>query len=686
MTIPQAFELALQHHRDGRLPEAEAIYRQILDAQPDHADALHMMGVIANHVGRGDLGADFIGKALRSMPDNADAHNNLGNAFFIQGEVDSAVASYSRAVQIQPGDAVAHNNLGAALRKRGSLDASVTACRRAIQIRADYADAHNNLGVALMENGRADESAAACREAIRLKPDFPEACYNLGNALKALEQWDGALAAYRDAIRVRPDFELAHMNLGETLKLTGQWDGAMECLQRAIQLKPDFSEAHNNLGNVLLNRGCPDDAIASYRQAANLAPASPAIHSSFLASLHYSLRTTPADLLAEHAEYERRHCAPFRSAWRDHGNAPDPARHLKVGYVSPDFRHNVVAHFLMSLLEAHDHEQCEVHCYSSVVRADAITERFKKTADVWRDVTALSDEALAERIREDRIDILVDLSQHMPGNRLLVFARKPAPVQVAWLGHPWSTGLRAIDFRLTDSWMEPERSAWSESVEVPVRLPDSWFCFDPIDESPEPGELPALRAGHVTFGCLNNFARVNEAVMERWAKILCGVENSRLLLRCPSGATQARVLRFFEAHGIDAARVEFAGWTATRIEFQRLFDRMDIALDPFPYNGGTTTCDTLWMGVPVLTLPGEMVVSRIGLSILAACGLTECVAHSESEYLRLAVSLATDLPRLAALRSTLRQRMKASAFMDAPRFARDVEQAYRGMWRKWCAR
>ncbi len=684
MTLQQAFEVALQHHQSGRLAEAEAIYRQILAVEPRHADSLHLLGVIARDMGRGDLAVDLIRQALLWMPNFADAHNNLGMAFYLQGQLDEAVASYRRAIAIKPDHEKAYNNLGAALRLQGSLDEAVAACRRAIEIEADLADAHNNLGVALMEQGLLDESAAACREAIRLMPDHPEACYNLGNTLKAQKQFEGAIAAYQRVLRLTPNHAQALMNLGNTREEMGQLDDAMECFQRVLQFQPDSAQVHNNLANALWSQGRPDEAIASYEEALRLQPDSTPIHSSFLASLYYSPQTTPGRLLAAHREFDRRHGAPLRGTWCDHDNTPAPERRLKVGYVSPDFRHNVVGHFLIPLLEAHDHQQFEIHCYSSVRRPDAITDRCKRTADVWRDVAGLSDDALAERIREDRIDLLVDLSQHMPRNRLLVFARKPAPVQVAWLGHPWSTGLRAIDYRLTDAFMEPEGSAWSESVEKPVRLPDSWFCYDPIDECPEPGELPALRTGHVTFGCLANFARVNDAVLQRWAEILRRVDGSRLLMRCPAGATQARVQRVFEGHGIKADRVEFLGWTASRADFQRRFARMDIALDPFPYNGGTTTCDTLWMGVPVLTLPGEMVVVRLGLSILSAAGLTEFVAHSEEDYLRLAVSLASDLPLLAEWRRTLRDRMKASPFMDGPRFARNVEQAYREMWRRWC--
>ena len=651
MTIPEAFQVALQHHQAGRWAEAENFYRQILAVQPQHADALHMLGVIAHQVGRNELAVELIRQAIALNPGNPAAHSNLGEAQRKLSQFDEAIASYRMALRLKP----------------------------------DSAEVISNLGLALRELGRTDEAIAAYRNAIQLKPDYAEAYYNLGIALRSIGHRDEAIAAYRSALRLKPDLVAAYGNLGGVLAGKGALDEAIGAYRQALRFDQGDAEIHNNLGNALLAQARHDEAIASYEQALRLPLTSTTIHSNFLASLHYCPLTTPARLFAAHGEYDARHAAPLRGAWRSHRNLADPGRRLKIGYVSPDFWHNVISHFLTPLLEAHDHGQFEIHCYASVERPDAVTDRLRKTADVWRDVLGLGDEALAEQIRADGIDILVDLSQHMGGNRLLVFARKPAPVQVAWLGHPGTTGLRAMDYRLTDGYLEPEGSPWSESVEKMARLPDSWFCFDPIETFPEPGELPALRAGCVTFGCLNNFSKVNDGVLQRWTEVLRAVEGSRLLLQCPAGGTQARVREFFAARAIAAERIELVARTATRAEFLELFQRMDIALDPFPYNGGTTTCEALWMGVPVLTLPGERIVSRIGLSILMACGMPEFVAHTEADYVQLAADLAADLPRLAELRATLRGRMKASAFMDGPRFAKNVEHAYREMWRVWCA-
>ena len=686
VTVGQAFELALQHHQSGRLAEGEALYRQILAVEPRHPDALHLLGVIAQQVGRHDVAVDLIRQAIGRNPDNPAMHSNLGAALRASGRLDEAIVAYRRALELQPGYSDAHNNLGNALRDMGRLDEAIGCYHRALEWKPDNAEAHNNLGIAMRDKGRLDEAIRSCRRALELKPGYADAHNNLGAAMADQGQFREAILVFQRALELKPDSTDTHCNLGNALKDQGLLPEAIAAYRRALALRPAYAEAHNNLGNAFKEEARLDEMMECYRKAVELKPSDAILRSNLAYGTLFHPGYDARALRAECAAWEALHGEPRRQWIRPHANARDPERRLRVGYVSANFTRHVICHFLLPLLEGHDHAAFEIFCYASVKVPDAITARMKKNADVWRDVLGVAEEALAERIREDQIDILVDLTQHMGDNRLPVFARKPAPVQVAWLGYPGSTGLTTMDYRFTDARMEPEGAAWSESVETPVRLPDSWFCFDPIDEYPEPGVLPAERAGYVTFGCLNAFCKVNDAVLERWAVVLRAVENSRLLLRCPQGAAQARVREFFASRGIAAERVDLFAWTPTRAEFLKLFARMDIALDPFPYNGGTTTCEALWMGVPVLTLPGEGIVSRIGLSILSACGLPEFVAHTEEEYVRLAASLASDLPRLAELRATLRGRMKASAFMDGPRFAKNVEHAYRGMWRAWCAK
>ena len=669
----------------GRIEEAIPCYREALILKPDYAEACNNLANVLRDQGQLDEAIAEYHRAIQLKPDYAEAHSNLGNAWRDKGEFDQAIAACRRAIQLQPDSAEAHSNLGNALRDRGQLEGAIAEYHRAIQLQPDDAIAHNNLGNALRDRGQLDEGIIACRRAIQLQPDYAEAHSNLGVALNEKGQFDEGLAACRRALELKPDVAELHYNPGVVLSGHGQFDAAIAAYRRAIQIRPDYAEAHCNLGNALKDQAQLSEAMECYRRAVALKPEEPRLHSNLLYAALFDPTYDWRLLQPECARWDQHHGAPPERGIQAHANIADPERRLRVGYVSPDFFRHVISHFLTPLLEAHDHAAFEIFCYASVKRPDQTTERQRKTAEVWRDVLGVSDEALAAQIREDRIDILVDLTQHMADNRMPVFARKPAPVQVAWVGYPGSTGLRAMDWRLTDAQMEPEGSPWSESVEKVARLPDSWFCFDPMDEFPEPGGLPALRAGHVTFGCLNNFCKVSDAVLERWAAVLHEVPGSRLLLRCPEGSAQTRVREFFAERGIAAERIELVAWSATRAEFLELFQRIDLALDPFPYNGGTTTCEALWMGVPVLTLPGERIVSRIGLSILSACGMSEFVAHSEAEYVRLAASLAADLSRLAHLRATLRARMKASAFMDAPRFAKNVEHAYRAMWRAWCA-
>jgi predicted O-linked N-acetylglucosamine transferase (SPINDLY family) len=399
-----------------------------------------------------------------------------------------------------------------------------------------------------------------------------------------------------------------------------------------------------------------------------------------------------SDLVREEmARWNHRFVDPLRSTWRRSDNVPDPRRRLRIGYVSPSFRANAVAFFLVPLLEGHDREVCEVVCYASVRQADSVTTRLRRGANQWRDVRSWTDAQLAEGIRGDGIDILVDLAMHAGDNRLALFAHKPAPVQVSWLAYPGSTGMAAMDYRLTDAYLEPPGEgggAIGEKLaafgEEPVRLPDAWCCYEPIEEFPPVGPLPALANGCVTFGSLNQFNKINEDLLRCWARLLAAMPDSRLVMICPEGQAQARTRKVFSAHGITPERIECVPQRPWR-EYAELFTKIDIALDAFPHNGMTTTCHTLWMGVPVITRMGTTPVSRAGCSLLHAVGLPEWVAGTEEDYIRIAIEWSSDLARLANLRAGLRARMQRSPLMDVPRFARNIESAYRTMWSRWCA-
>ena len=682
LTIQQAFDLALRHHQAGRLQKAEQIYRQILAQEPKHADALHLLGVIAHQGGHHDLAVDLIRQALALKPHYPEACANLGAALRAQGQLDEAIAACRQAVALQPQDAVAHCNLGAALYDQGQLDAAVAAYRQALALNPGYPEAHYNLGVALMDLGQLAAAIAAYRQALALQPGNPIAHNNLGNALKDQGQLDASIAAFRLALALNPNYPEAHYNLGTALSVQGQLDAAIAAYRQALALQPHLPQAHNNLGNALKDQGQLDAALAAYRQALALEPDNARTHSNLVYTLHFHPACDTQTIAQELHRWNLRHAEPLRQFIQPHANDRSPERRLRVGYVSPDFRDHVVGRNIMPLFKHMDREHFEVFCYADVAVPDPLTEEFRRRAAGFHVVTALSDAALAERIRADGIDILVDLALHMAGNRLPVFARKPAPVQVTFAGYPGTTGLDTIDYRLTDPYLDPPEPGVDEAyTEKSLRLPATFWCYDPLDDAPpNVGPLPALANGFVTFGCLNNFCKINDGVLKLWAQVMAAVADSRLLLLADEGSHRQRTLAVLEALGVSRQRVRFAA-KRPRAEYLKLYQQIDLGLDTLPYNGHTTSFDSCFLGVPVVTLVGQTVVGRAGYSQLMNLGLPELIGRTEDQYVRLVAELASDLPRLAALRAALRGRMQASPLMDGPAFARAIEAAYRRMYR-----
>lgn len=762
LTIEQAFRAALSHHQAGRTAQAEPIYRQILAAQPKHAQSWHMLGVLLLQSGKPDLAAQHISRALSFHPSDATAHSNLGEALRALGRLDAAIGAQRRSLALDPNNAHAHNNLGLALAAQGRWDEARASYERALARRSDFPEALNNLGLAMASLGRTDEAircyrralarqprnvealnnlglalgarrefeeAVSCyRKAIAVQPDLPDLWDNLALALADQARLDEAVAAYRHALAIRPDLPNVWNNLGFALSCQGNFEEAIECYERALHWRPNFVLAHTNLGHTLLmmdrydeaqaryelalslepgdasqamklefvppqnnlsnlfkDCGRLDKAIAGYRKVLERAPGHAGVHSNLILVMHYRPGSDAEELRAELALWNQRHALPLREQIRPHSNDRDPARRLKIGYVSADLWEHPVGRFLLPLLRCRDRDRFEVYAYANERRDDQVTAQLRELSDCWLNTRHFSDEELAQRIHDDGIDILVDLAMHTAHNRLPTFARRPAPVQVAYLAYPGSTGLETIAYRLTDATIEPPGCDESWSSEQPYHLPEVWCCYEPSPCAPPVSELPALSLGHITFGCLNNFTKVSDEALKLWARVLGEVPQSRLLLRCPPSQTRARVRALFEEHGIAPERLEFAGRWPSEEEYWRAYNRIDIALDPFPYNGTTTTCEALWQGVPVLTWPGELPASRATLSLLRVIGRSAWAASSPDEFVRLARELALDPQRLAQHRATLRATMQASPLMDSPRFARDVEAAFRAMWQTWCA-
>jgi predicted O-linked N-acetylglucosamine transferase (SPINDLY family) len=458
----------------------------------------------------------------------------------------------------------------------------------------------------------------------------------------------------------------------------GLFEEARKQYEKAISIEPRYAEAQNNLGKLLFEAGETSKAIEHYRRASQASPF-PGFHSNLIYAMHFDPDCTPHRIRDEHRLWESRFAVPLRP-FKSFTNDRDPTRRLRVGYISPDFYSQAESRFTLPLLESHDHEQFEIFCYASVQNPDAVTVRLRKSVDHWIDALAMPDDALAARIQTDGIDIVVDLTMHMQNNRLLVLARRPAPVQITWLAYPGSTGLTTIDYRLTDRFIDPIGPDESWSAEKPLRLPDCWCAYEPL-EPIEPNDLPAIQNGYLTFGSLNNPGKNNQHVLELWARLMNKTPGSRLLLLQPVPGSARYTIEFFASRGIDPARIDCLP-RLTLADFWKTHHRMDIALDTFPYNGITTTCDALYMGVPVLTLPGAWPASRVGAGLLTTVGLEEFIAKSDQDFTE-AGARWTDLPRLAALRRELRSRMSGSPLCDGKRFARNVESIYRDVWRSW---
>ena len=717
MTISEALSLAIQYHQSGNLSESASIYRQILQVEPDQPVAMHLLGLIAQHEGnlqaaeslikrsielrpahceaysdlgsvlkdQGDLqgAASLHRQALKLNPDYAIAYHNLGDVLSDLGQLDESLACYLRAVERRPDLSETRNNLGNLYKKRGELEQAILCYRHAISLRPGYAAAHNNLGVVLNLQGNLDTAVPCFQRALELVPDYLDAQLNLGQTLSALGQDAAAIVSFSLCLQLRPDHLDAIVSLGNVYSKQRKLDDAISYFQLALKIKPDHQDALNNLGHVQTLQGHIQEAVATFERALVYSPSSPSLHSNLLFTKLFMDSGEPGTTLDEHRSWTERHAQSWAHEIKPHANDKDPDRRLRIGYVSPDFYLHPVGRYLLPLLVSHDHQAFEIVCYSSVSGPDELTDECRSRADIWRDVRALSDSQLDARIRADQIDVLVDLSMHSARNRLLVFARKPSPVQVTYLAYCGTTGLDAMDYRLTDRYLDPpgeQRPFYSEESFV---LPETYWCYDP-PELARSLELRVFRgAGPICFGSLNNFCKVGPRVLEAWCQMMRLVPGSRLLLHTHRGSHRSRVDHAFETHGISLDRVRFVEYLSGK-EYFECYNQIDVALDPFPYGGGTTTCDALWMGVPVVSLAGLAAVSRGGLSILSNVGHPELVAYDQASYVRTAVELAGDPLKLNQFKRTLRLDMQASPLMDGPRFARNVEVAYRSMWTHWC--
>lgn len=667
----------------GRLKEAEASYRKALSLKPD-LPLLHFnLGNVLLELGCPDKAAASYQRALELDPDYTEARLNLGAVLRDLGKMEESAECYRRALSAAPENTEVMVNYGAVLRDLGKPDKAEDCYRQALKLAPDAALTHFNLGNSLRDQGRLDEAVRSFQRALELSPDSPAMYNNLGNTLRDLGKREEALQVFRTALERDPENVETLVNLGNGLKEAGRLEEAISTYERALLLRPEMPEAHYNLGTVLQDQCRMEEAVDCYRRTLELKPDHAVAHSNLLMNLQYDTDLTPEELLRESRAWEYRQLAGITPmSLPDTSRNPD--RRLRVGYVSGDLRRHPVGYFLDGVLAAHDRQNFEIFCFANQSFGDDLSDRLRNNADHWLEIFGWSDAAVTELIRKEGIDILIDLSGHTARNRLLVFGRKPAPIQATWAGYVGTTGLSAMDYLISDPRETPEGTEqWY--LESLVRLPDCYVCYAPPEYAPPVSPLPARKNGFITFGCFNNLAKINRPVMDLWVRILREIPDARLVLATKAlgdPAVRERIRQTFAGGGV-AERVDFSGMVP-HPELLARYGEIDLALDPFPYSGGLTTLEGLWMGVPALTLGGARFASRHSLSHLTAAGLPEFIVADQAAYLAKAVSLAQDFSHLECLRSGLRERMKSSPLCNAPRFTRNLEEAYRNMWRRWC--
>lgn len=646
--VAENVQAALELYQMGNLVSAEAVLQEVLQVKPYHPDALHWLGVIAHDAGMLDVAVELI----------------------------------SHAIAVEA-DAKKYHNLGVVYKKQGLTNHSINCLLMALTLSPDYASAHQNLGAALVDIGHPQEAAHHFRLAAANKPKTAEMHYVLGVTFQMIGLTKEAEDCYQKALVLDPQHANANNNLGMLKRVHGNAMAAESYYRLALTLNPDNPEANNNLAGLFLEQGRIDEAIDYFRRALAVKPDFMIANTNMLFCMLYSQSLSPDDLMKELRFFRERFETPLIKQRRPHSNDRTPSRRLRVGYVSADFCNHAAAFFFEPVFAAHDGAQVETFLYYSNRVNDAVTARFKARADHFIEAGRMTDEALAERIRADQIDILVDLSGHTNGHRQMVFARKPAPVQATWIGMLGSTGLEAMDYRITDPYLDPPGLTETYHTEKLIRLPLA-APFLPSPHSPPVSPLPCLAGAPFTFGCLNNLGKVNDDVLRVWARILAAVPNSRLLLGNVSDDNiRSQVIGRCLAVGIAAERLVLRPKVSME-EFLKLHHEIDLALDPFPYAGGTTSCHARWMGVPVITLAGRTTISRTGVSAMAGIGLDEFVANSENEYVEHAVACATEPARLAEIRRSLRTRLESSLANNPAELCRHLEAAYRDMWSIWC--
>jgi len=621
---------------------------------------------------------------------NLDRRHARALSLLKEGKLREAEELYREILADRPDDVNALHFLGVAYHRLRDYEKAERLIRKALRFRSDYFDAHNNLGALLQETRRFDEALASYERALRLKPRSDDVLYNIGTLYDETRKTKQAMEYFHRVLEVNPNYTKAYLRLAKLFLFVGQGDLSLKCCLRVLAMArydDERAEIMNAVACAYDSVYDLDAAEAYLEKAVSISASCLPAHHNRLMMMCYRIRHTMEETFEAHRRWAS--LVEKESSRRVHHTDCTPGRRLRVGYVSPDLRKHSVTYFFEPVLATHDKSGFETFCYALIAEEDETTARLKRHADHWRNLAHLTDEQALDRIRDDRIDILVDLAGHTGDNGLRLFAEKPAPVQVTWIGYPATTGLTSMDYRFVDEVTDPIGETDRYYSETLIRLPGCFLVYLPDRESPDISDLPALSNGFITFGSFNKLSKVTPEMITLWSRILKDLPRSRLVMKTLSlsdKTARARIAAMFAQEGIESERLILMPWATSTGGHLGTYHSVDIALDTYPYNGTTTTCEALWMGVPVVTLAGMAYGGRVGASLLRNVGLPELIASTTEEYRKVTLDLAADLPRLRSLRGNLRGMMRASPLMDYETFTRNVENAYREVWRKWCDR
>ncbi|KAJ6425597.1 hypothetical protein OIU84_026216 [Salix udensis] len=680
----------------GNTQEGIQKYYEALKVEPHYAPAYYNLGVVYSEMMQYDTALSCYEKAAIERPMYAEAYCNMGVIYKNRGDLESAIACYERCLAVSPNFEIAKNNmaialtdLGTKVKLEGDISQGVAYYKKALYYNWHYADAMYNLGVAYGEMLKFEMAIVFYELAFNFNPHCAEACNNLGVIYKDRDNLDKAVECYQLALSIKPNFSQSLNNLGVVYTVQGKMDAAASMIEKAIIANPTYAEAYNNLGVLYRDAGNISMAISAYEQCLEIDPDSRNAGQNRLLAMNYINEGHDDKLFEAHRDWGRRFMRlyPQYTSW-DNPKAPD--RPIVIGYVSPDYFTHSVSYFIEAPLVYHEYANYKVVVYSAVVKPDAKTNRFRekvlKKGGIWRDIYGIDEKKVAIMVREDKVDILVELTGHTANNKLGMMACRPAPVQVTWIGYPNTTGLPTIDYRITDSFTDPPDTK-QKHVEELIRLPECFLCYIPSPEAGPVAPTPALSNGFITFGSFNNLAKITPKVLQVWARILCAVPNSRLVVKCKPfccDSVRQRFLTMLEQLGLEPLRVDLLPLILLNHDHMQAYSLMDISLDTFPYAGTTTTCESLYMGVPCVTMAGAVHAHNVGVSLLSNVGLGHLVAKNEEEYVQLALQLASDIAALSKLRMSLRDLMSKSPVCDGPNFTLGLETTYRNIWHRYC--